>query len=57
MTDVRFGRLPGCAIDCIVSPRRKIWYLDDYAANHNGRIAGINSYLDLRYDNLHVSLN
>jgi len=56
-TDIRFGRLPRSAADCVVSPRRKIWYLDDYADNHNGLLAGINSYLDLRYDYLHVSLN
>lgn len=56
-TDIRFGRLPRPGGDSVVSPARKVWYLDCYAATHDGNIAGINRYLDLRYDNLHVSLN
>jgi hypothetical protein len=56
-TDIRFGRFPKPGSDWVVSPQRKMWYLDDYAANHNGLLAGINSYIELRYDNPHVSLN
>jgi len=56
-TDIRFGRFPEPGSDVVVSPQRKVWYLNDYAATHGGRLAGINTYLDLRYDNLHVSVN
>ncbi len=56
-TDIRFGRFPKPGSDWVVSPLRKMWYLDDYAANHNGMLAGINTYIELRYDNPHVSLN
>ncbi len=56
-TDIRFGRFPEPGSDIVVSPQRKMWYLDDYAATHGGRLAGINTYLDLRFDNLHVSVN
>jgi len=56
-TDIRFGRFPKQGSDWVVSPQQKMWNLDDYATNHNGLLAGINSYLDLRYGNLHVSLN
>jgi len=56
-TDIRFGRFPRFDGDYNVSPERKISYLDEYAADHGGRLAGINRYLDLRYDELHVSVN
>ncbi len=56
-TDIRFGRFPLPGSDVVVSPQRKMWYLDDYTSTHGGRLAGINTYLDLRYDNLHVSVN
>ena len=57
-TDIRFGRFPAPGGgDYVVSPRRKMSYLDRYAAGHAGRLAGINSYLDLRFDELHVSIN
>jgi hypothetical protein len=56
-TDIRFGRFPKQGSDWVVSPQQKIGNLDGYAANHNGLLAGINTYLDLRYGNLHVSLN
>jgi hypothetical protein len=56
-TDIRFGRFPEPGSDIVVSPQRKIWYLDDYTTTHGGRLAGLNTYLDLRYDNLHVSVN
>ena len=57
-TDIRFGRFPAPGGgDYVVSPQRKISYLDEYAGDHGGRLAGINSYLDLRFDELHVSIH
>jgi len=56
-TDIRFGRFPVPGSDIVINPREKVRRLDDYAATHGGRLAGINTYLDLRYDNLHVSVN
>ena len=43
--------------DYVVSPERKLSYIDQYVARNGGRLAGINTYLDLRYDQLHVSIN
>lgn len=56
-TDIRFGRFPADSGDYVVSPQRKMSYLDVYAAEHDGRLAGLNDYIDLRYDELHVSVN
>lgn len=56
-TEIRFGRFPDPAGDYEVTPDRKLSYLDAYAADHGGLLAGKNQYLDLRYDELHVSLN
>jgi hypothetical protein len=56
-TDIRFGRFPLPGGDHVVSPERKLSYLDAYATDHKGLLAGINRYLDLRYDELHVSMN
>ncbi len=56
-TDIRFGRFPYSGGDHVVSPRRKISYLDQYVEDHDGRLAGVNSYIDLRYDELHFSIN
>jgi hypothetical protein len=57
-TDIRFGRFPAPGGgDYVISPQRKMSYLDDYAAAHGGQLAGFNTYLDLRYDELHVSIN
>ena len=57
-TDSRFGQfpIPGGG-DFVVSPERKLSYLDQYVARNGGQLAGINTYLDLRYDQLHVSIN
>jgi len=57
-TDIRFGRfpVPGGG-DYVLSPQRKISYLDEYAAENDGKIAGLNRYLDLRLDQLYGSLN
>jgi hypothetical protein len=56
-TEIRFGRFPIVeGGDPDIPPQRKIGYLDAYYAGH-GRLAGINRYLDLRYDQLHVSAN
>lgn len=56
-TDIHFGRFPIDDEDYVVSPARKLSYLDEYFEDHNGRLAGLNRYLDLRYDELHVSIN
>jgi hypothetical protein len=57
-TDIRFGRFPAPdGGDYVVSPERKLRYLDDYVADHDGWLAGRNSYIDLRFDQLHVSMN
>ncbi len=57
VTDIRFGRFPRDEKDFVVSPRRKLSYLDQYASRHGGLVAGVNTYLDLRYDQLHVSIH
>ncbi len=49
-TDILFGRFPNPAGDFNVSPARKLSYLDDYAADHDGKLAGLNRYIDLRHD-------
>jgi len=56
-TCIKFGRLPRPDGDYVVSPRRKLSYLDQYAADHDGQLAGLCRYIDLRYDHLHVSIN
>ncbi len=57
-TDIRFGRFPAEGLpDYVISPQRKMSYLDSYVADHSGKLAGLHSYLDLRYDQLHVSIN
>jgi len=57
-TDILFGRFPfPQGGDWVISPDRKIKYLDDYVSEHNGKLAGINSYIDVRYDELHISVN
>jgi len=57
-TDIRFGRFPAPGGgDYVVSPQRKMSYLDEYAAGNGGRVAGLNSYVDLRFDELHVSIH
>lgn len=57
-TDIRFGRFPHPGGgDWVISPARKLEYLDQYASDHGGRLAGINSYIDVRYDELRVSIH
>ena len=56
-TEIRFGRFPDGPGDYVVAPERKLSYLDEYAARNDGLLTGVNRYLDLRYDHLHVSLN
>jgi hypothetical protein len=56
-TDIRFGRFPFPGGDYVVSPQRKLSYVDEYVACNDGQLAGVNRYLDLRYDELHVSIN
>jgi hypothetical protein len=57
VTDIRFGRFSVPGGDYIIPPERKIQYLEDYAKSHNGQLAGFNSYIDLRYDELRISMN
>ncbi len=57
-TDIRFGRFPfEDGGDWVISPDRKIKYLDDYVSEHNGKLAGMNAYIDVRYDELRISVN
>jgi hypothetical protein len=57
-TDIRFGRFPfDQGGDWVISPARKLKYLDEYVAQHNGQLAGLNAYIDVRYDELRVSVN
>lgn len=57
-TDIRFGRFPHPAGgDWVVSPDRKLRYLDEYVADHAGNLAGNHSYIDVRFDELRVSMN
>ncbi|MBN1554407.1 MAG: hypothetical protein JXA11_06655 [Phycisphaerae bacterium] len=57
-TEIRFGRFPHPdGGDWVISPARKMRYLDDYVQDQNGRLAGIHSYIDVRFDELRVSLN
>lgn len=57
LTDIRFGRFPASdGLDYCLTPQRKIEYLDAYARANGGRLTGANAFLDLRYDELHVSL-
>ncbi|MGA2265902.1 MAG: hypothetical protein ABSH10_05670 [Phycisphaerae bacterium] len=57
-TDIRFGRFaaPGGG-DYEVAPEVKMSYLDDYFLEHGNRLAGLNSYIDLQYDQLIYSVN
>ncbi|MBN1941712.1 MAG: hypothetical protein JW849_00290 [Phycisphaerae bacterium] len=57
-TEIRFGRFPHPdGGDWVISPARKMQYLDDYVQDQNGRLAGVHSYIDVRFDELRVSLN
>jgi len=49
VTDIRWGRFPTPDGDWVVSPERKLSYLDDFFRRH-GRLAGVKEYIDLRYD-------
>ena len=53
-TDIRFGRFAEAGGDFNVPADRKIAYLDQYTATH-GVLAGQCKYIDLQYDELHVS--
>jgi len=57
-TDIRFGRFPRPGgDDYVVSPERKLSYLDEYVRLNGGRLAGLHRYLDLRYDQGYASLH
>lgn len=54
-TTIYFGRFPGIDAPAEVETERKLKYLEFYAGQHNGTLAGFNRLLDLRYDTLMVS--
>ena len=57
-TDIRFGRFPVPeGGDYEVAPERKMSYLDTYAQEKGGLLAGMNEYIDLRFDELRVSID
>ncbi len=49
-TDIRFGHFPVDELDYCVSPRQKLAYLDAVFKANGGRLAGVNSRIELRYD-------
>lgn len=49
-TDIRFGRFPHPEADWVVSPARKLEYLDNYVREHDGRLAGLDPGIELRLD-------
>jgi hypothetical protein len=53
-TQIRFGRF-ALPVDHEIPTEVKLANLDHYASEHNGRVAGFNSYVDLRYEQAHVS--
>ena len=55
-TEIRFGRFPRPGGDHNVQTERKLSYLDSYVERNKGRLAGLHSYIDLRFDELHVSI-
>ena len=58
VTDIRFGRFPDPGGgDYEVTPEVKMSHLDDYYLDHGRRLAGLNSYIDLQYDQLIYSVN
>lgn len=58
VTDIRFGRFPTPGGgDYEVAPEVKMDHLDDYFLDHGKRLAGLNSYIDLQYDQLIYSVN
>jgi len=55
-TRILFGRFPKGMVDVVVSPQRKLSYLDWYVSredNEAGLLAGLDEELDLRYDRLY----
>jgi hypothetical protein len=55
-TEIRFGRfpMPG-GLDYAIDPNTKLARLDAWVREHGGRLAGTRRWIDLRYDELHVS--
>ncbi len=49
-TVVRFGRFPHPKGDWVLSPRRKLENLRAYVRAHDGRLAGVHDWVDLRKD-------
>ncbi len=58
VTDIRFGRFPAPGGgDYEVAPEVKMSHLDDYFLDHGRHLAGLNTYIDLQYDQLIYSVN
>ncbi|MCK5113758.1 MAG: hypothetical protein KAR11_03235 [Phycisphaerae bacterium] len=57
-TTIRLGRFPRPeGGDWVVPPETKMQRLDEYVSRNRGRLAGKNEYIDLRFDELIVSVN
>jgi len=57
ITLIKWGRFPGNDGPPVVSPQRKMGYLDEFARKNDGRIAGTHDWLDLRHDYLMPSIH
>lgn len=56
-TDIRMERMAAeDGLDYCITPQRQIEKLDAYYYDNNCKLAGVHSFIDLRYDKLHVSL-
>jgi len=58
-TVIKFGRFPAADGSELfaIPPERRMQYIDRYVSEHGGKLTGFNTYLDLRYDYLHVSID
>jgi hypothetical protein len=57
-TKIRFGRFPAAdGLDYCLSPEQKLANLDAYVQDNGGKLAGLKDWIDLRHDNVHVSIN
>ena len=53
-TTILFGRFPSPDGDYVISPERKLYYLDDYTRQTGGNLAGVDDVVDLRHDQIRV---
>jgi len=57
-TKIRFGRFPAPdGLDYCLSPEQKLANLDAYVQDNGGKLAGLKDWIDLRHDNVYVSIN